>query len=392
MQAVKYKIGLLQFAVALFFLATPIESISLVEDFSIVKLSSIIVLIAWALSGFEKSPNNPAKDFVPLLIYSFTSCLWSIDAVTSFNAILTFLVPSILVAMIMYSSIRCEKDIVLYLSFYVVGCLISSIAALFTRQVVLEMAKFAGEERLSAFGQDQNTLAFLLIMGVVPLLQLIAQTNKSTLKYAATAMIALISFVIASTGSRTGMIALVLCFVLFVYSAKKTKILVSSIILAIVCGAILLRFLPESITDRLSQTQELVNEGDFANRGIIWSSALKAFDDENFFLGVGYFNFSTMLRQHFGWQMSSHNTYLTYLIEFGVLGVGTFIYVLVKLLQIVRKIYKIEPNLFIYCYIMPLFVFMSTLETEYKRWLFMLYVLLFALNRLKQEDKGIQIN
>jgi O-antigen ligase len=265
--------------------------------------------------------------------------------------------------------------------------LISSIAGLVTRQAVLANAAFGDEERLSAFGQDQNTLAFLLIMGVVPLLQLISQTHKPLLRYVATALIAVFSFMIASTGSRTGIIVLVLCFVLFIYSAKKIKILVGSIIIAIVGLPILLHFLPESIMDRLFQTQKLANEGDFSGRGVIWSSALKAFSDENFVLGVGYSNFSTMLRQHFGWQFASHNTYLTYLIEFGILGVTTFVYALVKLLQVVKKIYKTENNLFIYCYVMPLFLFMTTLETEYKRWIFMLYVLLFAWNRMKQEEK-----
>jgi O-antigen ligase len=196
---------------------------------------------------------------------------------------------------------------------------------------------------------------------------------------------------IASTGSRTGIVVLILCFFMFVIATRQFKILVGSIILIMLGLPILLQYLPESIMDRLFETQELMDDGDFSGRGIIWSSAIKAFGQENYLLGVGYSNFSTMLRLHFGWQMASHNTYLTYLVEFGVLGVGVFIYALIKLLQIARNIYKQENNLFTYCYIMPLLLFMTTLETEYKRWIFVLYVLLFAWNRLKQEEKIIQI-
>ena len=137
------------------------------------------------------------------------------------------------------------------------------------------------------------------------------------------------------------------------------------------------------------QTSALVNDGDFSDRGIIWQSALDAFSEENILLGVGYSNFSTMLRQHFGWQMASHNTYLTYLIEFGIIGVWAFIYILIKMINLAKSIRKQESNAFVYCYIIPLFVFMFTLETEYKRWIFMIYVLLYSWYRLNNEEQKI---
>ena len=140
------------------------------------------------------------------------------------------------------------------------------------------------------------------------------------------------------------------------------------------------------------QTSELVDDGDFSDRGVIWQSALDAFRHENFLLGVGYSNFSTMLRQHYGWQMASHNTYLTYLVEFGFVGVWTFIYVLVKMFKVATLIRKQENNAFVYCYVLPLFVFMITLETEYKRWIFMMYMLLYAWYMLNNEEKQISVN
>ena len=135
------------------------------------------------------------------------------------------------------------------------------------------------------------------------------------------------------------------------------------------------------------QISDLVEEGDFSDRGVIWQSALDAFFHDNFLLGVGYSNFSTMLRQHYGWQMASHNTYLTYLVEFGFVGVWTFVYVLVKMFKIATSIRKQENNAFVYCYVLPLFVFMITLETEYKRWIFMTYVLLYSWYKLNNEEK-----
>lgn len=53
-------------------------------------------------------------------------------------------------------------------------------------------------------------------------------------------------------------------------------------------------------------------------------AGLEALSHENFLVGVGYSNFSTMLRQHFGWQMASHNTYLSYLADLGIIGLVIF--------------------------------------------------------------------
>lgn len=387
MQVNNGNFGLLKFSIALFFLATPLESLPLAEGFSIVKLSAIIVLVAWALSGFQRKANNPTKIFVPLLVFAAISCVWSIDFSTSLNAITTFLVPSLLVAMIMSYSVNSKKDIAIYLGFYILGCLISSIAGLLTRQATLAVAEYAGQERLTAFGQDQNTLAFLLIMGVVPLLQFIGKTSKPIVKYLSIALIIVFAYMIASTGSRTGVIVLALVVLFYAYSARQFKVIAVLGILVVIGLPILIQYLPESIMNRFMQTSELVDSGDFSNRGVIWQSALDAFFQENILLGVGYSNFSTMLRQHYGWQMASHNTYLTYLVEFGLVGVWTFVYVLVKMFKIATSIRKQENNAFVYCYVLPLFVFMMTLETEYKRWIFMMYVLMYSWYMLNEKEK-----
>ena len=378
---------LLRLSLGLFFLATPIESIPVIENFSIVKLAAIIVLAAWVLSGFPKIWNNSVKAFVPFLIYAILSCLWSIDTASSLNAVITFLIPSLFVAMVIGNSITSKKDIAMYLTFYIVGCAISSISSLLTRQTMLQIAEFADQERLTAFGQDQNTLAYLLIMGVVPLLHFINQTHQLILKYLSITLVLLFSYVIVSTGSRTGVIVLVLIFLLFIFSVRKFNILLYTSVLAVFGIPILIQYIPESIIDRLMQTSDLVDEGDFSNRGVIWASALQTFQEENMIFGVGYSNFSTMLKQHLGWQIASHNTYLTYLIEFGIVGVWVFVYLLIKLLHIVRCIHKQEKSTFVYCYILPLFVFMTTLETEYKRWVFILYVLLCAWHKLNRVNE-----
>ena len=168
----------LNYALALFFLASPIESIALSEGFSIAKFSALMVLLGWATQGFKTKQSLMIRSFVMLAIYASLTILWSIEKSNSTNQVLMFLWPSIIVAVAMNYSIRCNEDIYLYLKAYIMGCLISTVSTFMFRDVALAAAEFAGQERLTAFGQDQNTLAFLLCVGFTIVLDYFRRSQK----------------------------------------------------------------------------------------------------------------------------------------------------------------------------------------------------------------------
>ena len=366
----------LNYAIALFFLASPIESIALFEGFSIAKLSALIVLLGWAVFKFKTKSSFMIKSFVVLALYSSLTILWSIEKSNSINQVLMFLWPSIIVAAAMNFSIRCNEHIYLYLKAYVIGCLISTVSTFMFRDATLAAAVYAGEERLTAFGQDQNTLAFLLCVGFTIILDYFRKTSHTFHRYTCIAIMVALVIVILSTGSRTGLIITTFVFGLYFLSCGSMKNFFLIILLIIILSPVIYSFIPETIWDRFLQTNDLVESGNLSERGDIWSLGLSALSQENFILGVGYSNFSTMLRQHYGWQMASHNTYLSYLADLGIFGFAIFVYVLKRLFMIVWKMYKSSRDIYYLAYIVPFFVVMLVLETEYKRWLFMYGVML----------------
>ena len=131
----------------------------------------------------------------------------------------------------------------------------------------------------------------------------------------------------------------------------------------------------------------MVSSGNFSERGYIWSAGIKAFARENIVLGVGYSNFSSMLNQHFGWQMASHNTYLSYLVDLGIIGLIIFIIILYRILIVAKRIKRLKNDIYIYAYILPFFMIMFILETEYKRWLFIIGVMLESYLRLQYANR-----
>ena len=376
------KYSFLNYAVALFFLATPIESIAVFEGFSIAKLSALVVFVGWAIKGIKTSQSVMIRSFIVLALYASMTIIWSIDKANTSNQIVKFLWPSIIVAIAMNYSIRCNEDIFLYLKAYIVGCLISTAATLLFRDAMLAAAEYAGQERLTAFGQDQNTLAFLLCTGFTIVLDFFRKTRNGKRKYPSIALLLLFVVVILSTGSRTGLVLTAFVFGLYFMSSGSLKNFVLMILLLLLLSPVIYNYIPDSIWDRFIETNDLMESGDFSDRGRIWSSGLSALATENYVLGVGYSNFSTMLRNHFGWQMASHNTYLSYLADLGIVGFIIFLSVIYRMFMFVRKIYKVDKDVYVYAYIVPFLVVMLVLETEYKRWLFIFGVMLEAYFRL----------
>lgn len=376
------KYTFLNIAIALFFLASPIESISVVENFSIAKLSALIVAVAWAAHRFKYKSSKMINSFVAMGLYATASIVWSIDRSESLRQVLMFLWPSIIVSIAMYSSIEKNSDIYLYFKFYILGCIIAAVTTLMFRDATLAAAVYEGQDRLTAFGQDQNTLAFLLCVGFTIVLDCFRRNPSPLLRYFCLALLLLFVVVILSTGSRTGLLLTFLVFALYFVSSGSLKNFLLIIVLIVFLAPVIYNYIPEGIWDRFSQTNDLVESGNFSNRGDVWSSGLRAFKDENFVLGVGYSNFSTMLQKHFGWTMASHNTYLSYLVDLGCVGFLFFLSILLRMGKIVTNMYKQHKDVYAYAYFIPFLAMMFSLETEYKRWIFMIGVILESYYRL----------
>ena len=379
-QNIKYNV--LNYAIALFFIASPIESIALFEGFSVAKLSAIVVMFGWATQGFKTSKSVFVRCFIILALYCTLSIVWSIDRINTASHVFMFLWPSIIITIAMNYSIRYNKDIYLYLSSYIIGCLIATVTTFMFREQALAAAEFAGQERLTAFGQDQNTLAFLLCVGFTIGLDYFRKSDKALLKYLCLALIISFVVVILSTGSRTGLILTAFVFFLYSLSSGSFKNFMLMILLVVLLCPVIYNYIPESIWDRFKETSELVDSGNFSGRGDIWEAGFTALSNENFVFGVGYSNFSTMLNNHFGWQMASHNTYLSYVSDLGIIGLLLFLRILYVMFKLIRKIFAIEKDVYVFAYIIPFFVIMFTLETEYKRWLFIFGVMIEAYYRL----------
>jgi O-antigen ligase len=194
-------------------------------------------------------------------------------------------------------------------------------------------------ERFSADGWNQNDLALALALGIL-MARYASIGGSKVVRLLAFAYIPLALVAVALTGSRGGSIVAAIA-VLGVAVQWKGKLSVKLVSLAIFLIAICvgLSFVPEHTADRILNMGS--NGIDFGNRVPIWQIALREFPAHPV-LGVGASAFSTATNT----DSVAHNTFLSVLVEEGLLGLGIFVAILVLLF---RSAWKTAPPVRMLC-------------------------------------------
>jgi hypothetical protein len=388
------KIDLVHWAICLIFVSTPIESISVFgksSSFSIVRLSFLLLFLVWLLLSHKLEINKMIVSYLLLAGYFVIGLLWSINIESSLTKIGTFLLPTILLCSIISINTQSERDFEMYVVSYLIGCVVLSVFAYANREQILLDATYADMERVSALGQDPNEFCVLLNTGIGMLLHYLGSKKKLSIVLIVWAVIAFWSFVVLSTGSRTGSIILISLFVAYLFNNKASIPFMLPLLL--VAAFYLSQYISSGILERLMETSDSIKSNDMSERGLIWHWAWISFQEENAALGVGFGNFPEMLISHGYPGRASHNTYLSYLICGGIVGAAFFLGIIVRIIDYVIKIHRIEKKWNMLYYILPLFIGMITLETNNRRWLFLLGLMVYKYYKLiSVENDRIVVN
>lgn len=177
-------------------------------------------------------------------------------------------------------------------------------------------------------GVNPNALALGLAMGVPFAMYMAVRQRKLHTRLFALAYIFVALFAIALTASRSAfVVALVgICF-LPLFSVREH---VSKKVVAVcgITGALVAAYawIPEVASSRLSTILSQLQSGDLNGRVSIWVASWKVIQDHPF-LGIGIGNFN----QAVGIGLTAHNTYVSILTEQGIVGLTTFVVLLIAL-------------------------------------------------------------
>ena len=382
------KANLLYLSVYLVYFATPFESVEVIPGVSVVKLVSLLfILIAmYYYRGFA-FPREPFfYVFAIFTGYALLSTGWSIDKETTFINAIGTTVPTFILLAYLFVAIESKDHIENIFKAYGLASLIVALIAIYMFYTGLNLGSVS-VARLSVLGQDQNELSVLLSMGVVSILYLLlfsSATRKMKSLYILSVVV--LSFVILSTGSRTGfVILLAIGAVLFVMTKGAKKVMYLGIAVLTITS-LMIFVVPESTTERLLQTVTQIQDRDLTNRVDIWDMGIQAFQKEEAFIqGVGFKTFPVLMQKHFHYAEYPHNTYLVLLIELGLIG---FLLYMSMIFIFMKKAYLLYKTVSLYhvLLLLPILMAMFTLGLEGRRWLFIFGILLIKLSEFSFVD------
>lgn len=207
------------------------------------------------------------------------------------------------------------------------------------------------EGRASIFGNNQNYLGLSLTLSSLYILYNLFFCQNSKLKIILYLFAILpISYFMILTGSRTSFLLFILGIVFLVFQSKKiSKIYKFLFFLFFTIITIQLLILFKDKLDIFQRLTATLEDGDSANRDVIWSGLLYFFSDFILF-GVGKTGYLRMIGD-----LSPHNAFLEVLIYTGIIGLSIFLLFIISLFKNTLNINSKSNNCF------PILIFIGVL-------------------------------
>lgn len=203
------------------------------------------------------------------------------------------------------------------LAAYVFGAYVSAISTIIVSRREMGMAR-----RFAAEGFDANDLAAALALALPIAWYLGTVCRRPLIRWACRAYLPVGLVAIGLTGSRGGMIATMVA--LLVVPLTMTRLspgrLATAIAILCISGSLAVAYVPETTVQRLATTSTDVQEGHLGGRFKLWVAGGQAFARRPV-LGYGTSGFRSAIRPYIPTTPQvAHNSYLSVLVENGILG------------------------------------------------------------------------
>lgn len=347
--------------------------LSAIKGLSLTNLVIYIFILAWMLQLIIRRKffiHHPSIVFILLFVLTvflstmlllFSGKLPNFGVIQAFTSLKSWANPFILffiVYNILYSEKICEHFLVGLLFFLVV----TVFTMVFGAYGLLEFGSFYLVKfgRTSGFGDPNDYASFMVLLSPLLFTMFFLRSGNKLAKIVGCGFVLLVLLGFVVTGSRGGMLGMLvsICFFLS-YLKKQGKIgrpsIVAVFMFFCVFGAVSFFLAPESMKNDLAE-RVVVEEGMDLNkyssgRLANWSNSLKLFVMSPL-VGNGHKSMSYLAEKYFHSRNVGHNLYLSYLAQYGILGLFFYIGAILKMLRYAKKAYLCSGNEFLkYLYI-----------------------------------------
>jgi O-antigen ligase len=214
-----------------------------------------------------------------------------------------------------------EREQMRLMQAYVLGTYVVGTDTLYRYFFRLE---FQPTDRYTSTGLNPNDLALVMCLSI-PVSYYLAIQSKGLMAWVYRAHLVLAGTTILLTGSRTGFLASLMALAIVPLTfARLTRLQRIATVLtlgALVCSGLL--YVPAASWERLSTTSEELTGGTLDDRTVIWQAGWEVLRAHPF-RGVGAGAFGDSVGHTLSKQFVAHNTFLSILVEEGMIGFGLF--------------------------------------------------------------------
>lgn len=382
------------YGLALFLFLTPFEYP--LADLMTTSPLRIIGMLAMGLAVVDIALGRTFKvDYrvvyvVLWLGYGLVTYLWAIDRIrfqSYYSIYLNNALMFLLISLISFT--KYEVEILKKSMIFGVGALLLYMTfipgAVIYSEYQNRLTLNAGTE-----GLDQNYLAALMLIsfGIV-FYNLCNLQQKKIYKILSIIFCVSIGYYIILTGSRSGLIAVLLIVLLCINTSWKTRLFIGIpiIILILVVLPLVAQHIPEELMERFTLDALMGKEDESATRLLIWGRALSSIKDFKWVFGSGVGASQTIVGNIIGMgkDMAIHNHYLAMLVEVGIIGLILITTPIFKMILKVRRNDKCVAIAF--CGILLMSFFIDVLTTKFF-WAAMILLSVCCSVHKDDSDKG----
>jgi len=327
------------------------------------------------------------------------SCFWSVDPDSSIVRTTTFLQLMFMAWMIWELAPGQDRIKLLTLAF-VLGTIPTSANTVYNALT----GRTAGDLYASAYGIggpagtrfaagefNANDLGLILAISVPMSAYLLTSNIRLWLRIVCGIQLLLVIPSILLTGSRGSTLALAPAFVCIgamFWRWQGPRWIVALLILVLLTGASFT--LPKETWTRLLSSGTEITQGTLTHRTNLWSLAADTFRDAPF-TGVGSGAFQRLSGIALGRALVTHNTYLSIVVELGIVGTLIFFLLLISLLFSAVRLPPSEKWLWLGV-LSVWMIGVSALTWEYTKTTWLIFGLLAAHQGAKQEARQLEIS
>jgi O-antigen ligase len=260
---------------------------------------------------------------------------------------------------------------------YVLGAYVSTVFTIVNYELGIASTESVGD-RFVAEGFNPNVLGFLLVLAL-PIAWHLGITQQSAILrwinrlYLPAGMVGVLL-----TGSRSALIGAAVALILVPLTLGRLSPGMKAGVLSVVVAMVVTTavYVPETTWARLSTTKEEITSGTLNERTTIWKAGLQLFPRYPIG-GVGTGAFATAVKPFLGSKMGAHNTYLSVLIEQGVIGFALFSLMFLAIFFHARAVPP-EERRFVLVLLLTLCVGLVPRAAEFKKVTWLMLGLLLA--------------